>query len=111
MTQTEFYAWVCIICVAAFAWLAGGIVGVICFLVGVFVSQVDIGWIDDLKRVSEPDPVVPVQRVDPGNLDRDLGWQTVAPAGMVKKERRTVLIKRKKKLPPNVVVFPRKAAN
>lgn len=113
MTQTEFYAFCLATVVLSMTWLIVGIPGVLCCIAAMIVGNIDLSWIEEKPNdVAASDPVIPVQSIDAGNLDRAVGWKKLAPVGMVKKERRAVLMKRKKlKLPPNVVEFPKKIAN
>lgn len=91
MTTAEIFSWCACVSIGALAWLAAGVPGVLCMVVGMIVSQIDVGWID--AQFAKAAEVVVGQARPPEPP----------------KPRRTA---RRRKLPPNVVpLFPTQRAS
>lgn len=83
MTTAEFFSWAACLSIGALSWLAAGVPGTLCLIVGMIISQIDVGWIE--AQIAKPEPVAAKPTPPP-------------------RPKRTAL--RRRKLPPNVVPFP-----
>lgn len=81
MTKAEFFSWCACLSIGALSWLAAGVPGTLCLIVGMIISQIDVGWIEE--RVAKVEPAA-----------------TVPPPPRPKRTAH------RRKLPPNVVPFP-----
>lgn len=114
MTRGEFFSWCVLISFGALTWLAFGFAGVACLIVGLIVGNIDISWIDaqDFSD-AKPQPAVadaplPVRRFGTPDVRVpvvDVTASAAPPSPF--KPRRAKIVKR---LPPNVVRFPRKVS-
>ena len=57
MTTAEAFSWCACLSIGALSWLAAGIPGTLCLIVGMIISQIDVGWIDALNEEVEPKPL------------------------------------------------------
>lgn len=119
MTRLEAYAWCIGLSFLGLCWLAFGIGGVACLIVGLIVGNVDLSWIEaeeTVEREPASAPVVPlvllpapdVQLADVDVTPRK--WHTTVPAGTLVKRPslfKQVQSRSKRKVKSNVISFPR----
>lgn len=56
MTTVEKYAWCILLSLIGLAWVSSGISGVACLITGFFISQIDIGWLEEVGVKQPPQP-------------------------------------------------------